>query len=102
MSALLLADSFAPIALALSVPVPETAPDLPVFAFALAPTPAPVAATPRDETMPKLDASRFPTGFVPPAKSWTVNGGAVFELGALGSRRFNAPDVVHLTLGWDF
>lgn len=43
------------------------------------------------------------TGWVPPARSWGEQGkGPVIELGALGSRRKGLPDVVHLSLDWDF
>lgn len=102
MSALLLAHSFAPIAMALAVPVPVAALDLPDERFELPPSPPKEQARQRDETMPRLDAAQFPTGFEPPTKTWSMAGGPVLELGALGSRRFKAPDVVHLALGWDF
>lgn len=37
-----------------------------------------------------------------PAKAWTMAGGGVLELGALGSPDRRIPDVVHLAFDWDF
>lgn len=42
-------------------------------------------------------------GWTPPARQWgDAQDGPVVELGALGSRRKGLPDVVHLSLDWDF
>lgn len=108
MSAALLAQSLAPIALAMGVPVPTVTPalDLPDHRFDLGRmarnernAPPTTADT---QAVPALDAGQFPAGFEPPSRTWTLNGGAQVELGALSSKRYNAPDVVHLTLGFDF
>lgn len=42
-------------------------------------------------------------GWTPPSRQWgDAQNGPVVELGALGSRRKGLPDVVHLSLDWDF
>lgn len=109
MSAAVLAQSFAPIVLAMGVPVPAAGPalDLPDHRFDLGHMaragherqPPSAAET---QAVPALDSRQFPAGFEPPSQTWSLQGGAEVELGALGSRRYKAPDVVHLTLGWDF
>lgn len=41
--------------------------------------------------------------WTPPARQWgDAANGPVVEIGALGSRRKGLPDVVHLSLDWDF
>ena len=109
MSAALLAQSLAPIALAMGVPVPALSPglDLPDHAFDLgsierAGRERQVPTLAERQAAPALDSGQFPAGFEPPSRTWQIKGGAEVELGALGSKRYDAPDVVHLTLGWNF
>ena len=109
MSAALLAQSLAPIVLAMGVPVPAASPalDLPDHGFDLgrmarAGHDRQPPSTAETQAVPTLDSRQFPAGFEPPSRTWSLEGGAEVELGALSSKRYNAPDVVHLTIGWDF
>ncbi|MFC0590868.1 hypothetical protein ACFFF7_15795 [Novosphingobium aquiterrae] len=68
----------------------------------------PAAATPRlrtrDERIGAVALRGFPAGeqWFPPARSWGEAGGPVVEIGALGSRRDNQPDLAHLSVNWQF
>ncbi|WP_296678179.1 hypothetical protein [Novosphingobium sp.] len=74
---------------------------------AVAGTPATAAqrARTRDERIGAVALRGFPSAeiWTPPAKSWGDQAyGPVLEVGALGARRSNQPDLAHVTIDWQF
>ncbi|MDE2411380.1 MAG: hypothetical protein KGM18_06335 [Sphingomonadales bacterium] len=67
-------------------------------------TTAPRRTRTRDERIGAVALRGFPATqqWVPPAKSWGEPGGPVVEVGALGARRSDQPDLAHLSFNWQF
>jgi hypothetical protein len=98
--------------LALSVPVPNTAPPLRIedhrFDLASVTLAQPYRAETHEPAQrfgkPRHDPAILAgERWTPPSKTWGIgNDGPVLQIGALGTRDKRIPDLAHISLDWDF